>query len=124
MDTHEEQRRAVQLRRKANEERFENHSKETLKRNIKTKIKTTMIGAISKFEEVFGSLWGHGLDESELTEDQYLCRERWNYVRTEILNNGNNQSRGAMAEIDQNTVRYNKTRYNFDVKLTKDQQEL
>lgn len=111
--------------RKANEQRYEAHSKETLKRNITTKFKTTMIGALSKFEDMFGDLWGHGKDDYELNRQQAELKKRWDIVRTEILNNGNNQLRAAIAEVDQYTIRYNKTEYNFILRnkgeLTRDE---
>jgi len=108
--------------KKANNEKYEAHSKSTLKRHIETKFRTTMIGALSRFEKVFGDLWGHGLKEGELTEEQKIYREKWQLARTEILNNGNNQMRAALSEVDNNTIKYNKNQYNFFIK--KDNQEL
>lgn len=113
---HSKMRNMREAARRANNERYEQHSKETLKRHIKTKLNTTMIGALAKFEDMFGHLWGDKLHEDELTNEQLEFRRAWNIVRTEILNNGNNQLRALFAEIEQYTIRYNKMRYDFVVK--------
>ena len=114
--THEEMKQRVALTRQANVEKNEAHSKATLKRHIEIKFKTTMIGALSRFEKMFGEHWGHGLAVHELTAEQVENREKWQLTRTEILNSGNNQMRAALAEVDHNTISYNKTEYNFLVK--------
>lgn len=121
MNTHEENKRLVEMARRANTERYEAHSRETLKKHITTKFRTTMIGTLAIIEEQWGYLWGHGLPEEELTDSQSDARKEWEVIRTEILNNGNNQMRAALAEIEQYTVKYNKKEYNF---LIKDSKEL
>ncbi len=120
--SHDRNKRLLGAHKKANEEKYEAHSKATLKRHIETKFRTTMIGALSKFEKMFGDLWGHGLPNDQLTEEQITNKEKWQLVRTEILNNGNNQMRAAMSEIDNNTIKYNKNKYEFLIK--KDDKEL
>ena len=122
MTEHEENKRLVAMSRKANEEKYENHSKDNLKRHVQKKFKTTMIGALSRFEKIFGHLWGQEKPEHLLTPEELEQRELWNLARTEILNNGNNQLRAALAEIDNHTIRYNKMEYKFLIK--KDSQEL
>lgn len=101
--------------RKANQDRYAAHSRETLKRHITSKLKTTMIGALASFEEAFGYLWGRGLDEEDLTPEQIKNRDVWELVRTEVLNKGNNQLRAAMSEIDLYSVVFNKMEYKFVV---------
>lgn len=124
MSEHEENKRLVDLSKKANDAKYEAHSKATLKRHIETKFKTTMIGALSRFEKIFGEeVWGHGLDDELLTDAQKDNREKWQLARTEILNNGNNQMRASIAEVDNNTIRYNKMEYKFLVKKPQDSQE-
>lgn len=103
------------MARKANEEKYTEHSKENLKRHLTIKFRTTMIGSLARFEEMFGHLWGHGLYEDELTEDQLRYRQTWELVRTEVLNNGNNQLRAALSEVDMHTIKYNKMEYKFIV---------
>lgn len=112
---HDEIKKIVQLARKANEQKQEVRTKENLKRHVQTKFKTTMIGALAKFEEAFGSLWGHGIPDDQLTKQQLEFRNLWNLTRTEVLNNGNNQLRAALSEIDNHTVKYNKVEYKFIV---------
>lgn len=115
MDTHSENKKIVQLAREANEKKYENRSKDNLKRHLATKLRTTMIGSLDRFEKIFGSVWGHGKDEPDLTPEEIENRKLWELVRTEVLNNGNNQLRAAMSEVDQYTVKYNKQRYDFVV---------
>ena len=124
-ENYSELREIVRMTKNANDQKYEAHSKSMLKKHIETKFKTTMIGALSKFEELFGHLWGHGLTEDQLTEEQLRFREAWQLARTEILNNGNNQLRAAQNEIEQYTIRFNKSEYNFLIKdnkgLTRDE---
>lgn len=115
METHDQMKKIVQLAREANEKKYENRSKESLKRHITTKLKTTMIGSLDRFEKIFGGLWGHGKPDSDLTPEEAENKKLWELVRTEVLNNGNNQLRAAMSEVDQYTVKYNKQKYDFVV---------
>ena len=61
-------------------------------RSAITRIRTTMIGAISKFENSFGYLWGHFSDDP-LTEEQEKFADLWDITRNDILNQGNQQIR-------------------------------
>ena len=56
--------------KKAREERGRQASHDTLLKAAKKKVQTTMIGSLSDVEQFFGFLWGFGLHESELTEEQ------------------------------------------------------
>lgn len=79
-------------------------------KNILTKrFQTTMIGALSEFEENFGYLWGIDEDDNELTERQQEFRDKWEYTRNKILNNGNNQLRKCVADLEktQGNIKYN-----------------
>ena len=111
-----ELKRIVRMTREANDQKHEAHSKKMLKKHVETKFRTTMIGSLSKFEELFGDLWGHGTPPEHLTPEQELWRERWQLARTEILNNGNNQLRAASQEIENYTIRFVKTEYAFTIK--------
>ena len=113
---HSKAKGLVQAHRQANKEKVQAHSKDNLKRHITTKFKTTMIGDLDRVEKMFGDLWGAGLQEDQLTDEQYELRKKWNLLRTDMLNNGNNQLRAALSEIDNYTVEYNKNLYNFVVK--------
>lgn len=64
---------------------------------IKKRIQTTMIGALARFEENFGFLWGQ--DDEHLTDQQLKNLDLWEKTRTEILDNGNKQIRGAISDL-------------------------
>lgn len=99
-----------------NEEKYRANCKKALKEHATTKLKTTMIGSLSKFESNFGFLWGHGKPVDELTEQELDFKEKWDATRNEVLNQGNNCLRSLMTEIDGYTVSFNKFEYNFTVK--------
>lgn len=79
-------------------------------KDILTKrFQTTMIGALYEFENNFGHLWGIDKEDNELTEYQEKLREIWEYTRNSILNNGNNQLRKCISDLEKttDTVKYN-----------------
>ena len=80
------------------DKRYKDVSKDRLLKISKKKVQTTMIGALSTIERVFGFLWGH--DETlELTPEQEHMKELFEEVRSEILDRGNNQARNLEAEF-------------------------
>ena len=85
---------------------YKENSKRRLLSVVDKKFQTTMIGALARFEEAFGELWGNR--EKELTAEQLKFRQLWEQVRTEILNNGNNQRRAAQEEIAHYTMSWDK----------------
>jgi hypothetical protein len=87
------------------------------------RLRTTMIGSISKFENVFGYLWGHykGPDE-QLTDQEIYFDNMWQDVRNNVLNHGNKQIRALEEDLDallrdKPKVTYS---YNFKVKEEND----
>jgi hypothetical protein len=80
---------------------------ENSKKILTKRFQTTMIGALFEFEKNFGFLWGHDKDENELTEEELDLLDRWDFCRNQILNNGNNQLRKGIADLD---------KYNGDIK--------
>lgn len=92
--------------KKANQERSAANSKRRLEGIVEKKSKTIMIGALARFEERFGVLWGHGKPEGELSEEEKAWRELWDVARTEVLNNGNNQIRAIKEEMGRYAVTY------------------
>lgn len=90
-------------------------SKTRLKKEIKKKIQTTMIGSLSSIEKYFGFLWGEESDD-ELTKDQIRMRDIFEDMRTEILDKGNIQLRNADAEIEHYDVTWNKYQMNLPIK--------
>jgi hypothetical protein len=85
---------------------IEERSKERLKKEVRKKIQTTMIGALSKIEDHFGYLWGHG--EDQITREQEEYKYMFEELRTKILDNGNAQIRNIESEIDTYDVVWNK----------------
>lgn len=90
-------------------------SKTRLKKEIKKKIQTTMIGSLSSIEKYFGFLWGEESDE-DLTKDQIRMRDIFEDMRTEILDKGNIQIRNADAEIETYDVVWNKYHMNLPIR--------
>lgn len=92
----------------ASQQRYDESSSNRLRSILEKKLQTSFIGALSQFETAFGDLWAHRRDESELTEDELYYRQKWNEVRTLILNNGNNQIRAIHNELTQYTITWNR----------------
>lgn len=80
--------------------------RQRLKKIAQTKIRTTMIYPLSQFEQAFGKLWGHGIKDEELTDEQSTNRKLWNEIRQRILDMGNKQIRGFNKELDIHNVEY------------------
>lgn len=65
------------------------------------RFQTTMIGALHEFEKSFGYLWGqHKSDDQELTDNELKFLDLWDETRNRILNNGNNQMRKAIVDLE------------------------
>lgn len=90
-------------------------SKTRLKKDMRKRIQTTMIGSLSSVEKYFGFLWGEGSD-SEPTKDQLYMREVFEEMRTEILDKGNSQIRNSEAEIENYDVVWNKYHINLPIR--------
>jgi len=88
-------------------------SKTRLKKEIRKKIQTTMIGSLSSMEKFFGFLWGEEADD--LTKDQIKMRDIFEEMRTDILDKGNMQIRNADSEIDAYDVVWNKYHINLPI---------
>lgn len=86
---------------------------------ITKRFQTTMIGSLHQFEKYFGYLWGIDLDEDELTDKQLDLRDRWEIARNQILNNGNNQLRQMLNDINQNHLVQTQYHYKFYTKDNK-----
>ncbi len=90
---------------------------DSTQKNILTKrFQTTMIGALFEFEKTFGYLWGQNKNDEDLTDNELDFLDRWDFVRNQILNNGNNQLRKAILDLDiaaGNSLKYN---YRFNNK--------
>jgi hypothetical protein len=71
-----------------------------LKIIVGKKIETTMVAALNQFELAFGSEIGLGIEDSKLTQKQRNMRSRWNDVRNNIFNIGNQQKRNINSELE------------------------
>lgn len=83
-----------------------------LMNNINKRFKTTMIGALARFEDSFGYLWE---DENNPNSENFNLL--WERVRDEILNNGNKQLRATINEVSNfisKDIKVKRT-YNYDV---------
>lgn len=94
---------------------YRQQSRVRLQKSVETKINTTMIGAIAAVEQKFGHLWGQGKSADQLTERELEWLAVKDALRTEILNNGNNQKRAAVAEIKQYEVEWKRHHLNMEV---------
>lgn len=103
-------------RRTSREEKYKDNSKRRLLNVIKKKFDTTIIGALAAFEDQFGELWGHGLPEDQLDEDQRYWKEAWMEARAKVLDNGNANLRAAQNEIAQYTLSWNRYVTNFQLR--------
>jgi len=93
------------IQKRESEIKFLEYIKNRLKSIAKKKFTTCFIFAISEFEKVWGQeLWGHGLPDEKLTDVQRANRVRWEQVRRDILDKGNNQLRGFESEIDLHNI--------------------
>lgn len=88
------------------EENYRQQSRKRLQKAMETKINTTMIGAISAVEQKLGFLWGQGKPTADLNDSELAMLALKDELRTEILNNGNNQKRAAVAEISQYEIEW------------------
>jgi len=98
----------------SNKAKSADNSKRRLIRNLEKKFKTTIIGALHHIELSFGHLWGFESD-SPMTRENREYEELWQELRTEILNNGNNQLRACLDELAQYTVSWDKYQAQFIV---------
>ena len=89
-------------------------SKKRLKTITDRKFNTCFIFPLSEFETVFGSIWGHGLLDEELTIEQKMNKAKWDQVRMNILNKGNAQRRALQTEIDLYDMRFE--RYHMEIR--------
>lgn len=91
-----------------------------LKLILTKRFQTTMIGALFEFEKNFGYLWGHNKNEDELTDMELDFLDRWDMVRNQILNNGNNQLRKAISDLSKN-IGNHKYHYTFRTSNNKEE---
>lgn len=106
-------KRSIEDARRKNKVNYQLYSRKRLIDNLTKKFNTTMIGALAEIEKEFGDLWGQGIDEQDLTKNERKMREKYLNLRTKILNNGNNQLRTAIEEINQYSTEWQKYKMDF-----------
>ena len=111
-----------------NIKRYNDESKKQLMDRVHKKMQTAFIGSLAKMEDAFGFLWGMfeddlDEDEKEIIDvlekagfDKSFFRQKWDEARTNILHNGNNQSRSLQQEIEQYSVTWNRHSLRIPVK--------
>lgn len=92
----------------ASQDRYIEESRKRLDKIISTKLNTTFIGALAAFEKNFGFLWGHTKKDIDRTEEEKQLYLIWESVRTEVLNNGNNQLRALRNELQNHNISWNR----------------
>ena len=86
-------------------------SSEQLLQDLEKRFKTLMIGSIARIEESFGYLWNHGHEPTN--EKEEFFRDKWEDLRYELLNHGNNQTRLAAKEFSNYFKLESKYEYNY-----------
>jgi hypothetical protein len=87
-----------------------------LRFHVEKRLQTTMIGSLSKFEDTFGFLWGHNVEnEEDLTTDQIEFADIWETTRNQILNQGNAQIRNIKEDFYKYGGLFRQT-YNYNFK--------
>ena len=76
-----------------------NYSRRQVVKQLETRFKTIMIGCLSRFEAEFGNLWNNELEPSNSKEAYF--REKWEELRSDILDHGNNQIRQGLEELSE-----------------------
>lgn len=79
--------------------------------DIEKRFKTLMIGSLSRFEQSFGYLWNHGHEPTN--EKEEFFRDKWEDLRYDLLNHGNNQIRLAISELSDALDKESKYTYKY-----------
>jgi hypothetical protein len=95
--------------------------KDKLIKDLETRLRTVMIGSISRIEDTFGYLWNHGNEPS--TKNQEIFADRWDDLRLTILNHGNRQIREAINDLQKFFHHEEKYPYNYNFVLKKDRRK-
>jgi hypothetical protein len=80
--------------------------------DIEKRFKTLMIGSLSRFEQSFGYLWNHGHEPTDQKEEFF--RDKWEDLRYDLLNHGNNQIRLAISELSDSLDKDSKYAYKYN----------
>lgn len=91
--------------------------------DIATKrLETTMIGALSRFENIFGYLWGQHKHHTEpLTDNELYFENLWQDVRNNILNHGNQQIRAMQNDMNKHSNEPPPVKFNYKFRMNPNQ---
>lgn len=89
-----------------------NRYQEKIINDTETRLRTIMIGSLSRIENTFGHLWNHGSDPTSSSQEKFA--QQWEDLRLEILNHGNNQIRLAINDLYRFFDNVNKYDYNYN----------
>lgn len=103
MDEFEQNKQIVEQRKADEIAKFRKGSKERLNKICAKKVDTTMIGAISAFEQCMSEFITMLSDEEKL-----VYMEAFELARSRILDNGNTQKRNMLEEFKQYTIEWNR----------------
>lgn len=81
------------------------HDKNKLKREIISRIKTVMIGAVASIENHLGELWGFK-EKRQLTRVEEELVDKFTALRKEILDRGNNEIRAITNTLETYDIDY------------------
>lgn len=118
--SHSAMKNMAEKAKNARREKYLEDSRKRLETIIRKKMRTTFIGALDSFETNFGDLWGHGLNEDELSDEQVEFQAIWDATRTDVLNKGNTQLRGLQTELANHVVSWNRYTLDLPVKENED----
>ena len=88
------------------QENLEKHSS-ILVNVSKKRFQTVFVGAVSKIEKCFGSLWGDDeLNEDEMTPEQLFWYKKFLVLRDEIFDQGNEQKNKFEKDVQNFDIIY------------------
>lgn len=91
--------------------RKNNYSRREILDTIEKRFKTIMIGGLARFEQEFGHLWNN--EEAPNTEQEAYFRDKWEDLRNDLLDHGNNQIRNGIKDL--NVYLNNVEKYNLQI---------
>jgi hypothetical protein len=101
--------------KEARQQKYLDDCRKRLSTIAEKKMQTVFIGALDAIEHAFGHLWGIDLRDEDRTDEEKEIFELWQELRTEILNNGNNQARALLNEISNHVVQWNRYGATFTI---------
>lgn len=89
--------------RKNGKDDFCRESKKMLSDAVEKNMKSVMIGSLAAIEEELGFLWSHN-ENTELSPEQVIVKQKFQQARTKILDNGNKYIRQSKEELDKYSI--------------------